>query len=1047
MQPSSIPPQTLAGRWASQLRHKVDGYESQLQSDLPEVDQHHLSDLPEEDRHSHGSLSGVDHDTRKEPPKHYGSWHTRSSNESWQPGHIVSRSNAENPKMEALLHKRTSEVPVKQRTVGRLRHLRMKLLVNVAHRIINLLTKTDELLIKIFHGNPNDKVSHDFPSLQRTVRKQSTLKRLFLSKGKPQSEPVERDTLEQATRRPDVIERLIEKERASTQTVRQSALGPVIAENTEDLVGVVYPGGIPREELKLYTNPRLVVIKDGATNEYGHALLAFGNSLTSEDRYVQISSANWYPEHLDGTQFKEYLSKWGNEIAYEVHLGCTDEERMREKLNELSSTRWLWGGPRHNCMTFCKVIGDAGGASEDLYKGLTTISNRVSTNVLQGFQTGMFMAVRELKEPYQAQEGEQAENPEMLQKLKHFEELVAEKLLGTPYGKTMESMFVDELTRTEHMEKMFRKISGCLEEAGIPEELHESMQLIVESMCQREVINSMERGDRDFHEFDVRHLADLPLASVYNAPVKHRVVGPQSLAEAFKDPEGIEKDSIPYVRMPIHRVVSGGHLAKLIGKLSGQQASYAKDLRQFQANYTRALEESEDLTIYAEDTLNPENIDEATGEPVVSPDNHIWKWPEVTKEESERMTLASHAAMITTMDEVLKSSTLPEDVQGRVKAKVHELCSKAVVGDLESTSTPRESGRPLLRDLFPFTRHELLERTFAPYKSEHKEHIAELEYLHTTVSVLVSGLRVQLALNSPSPNHGDAFVEMLNRIRGAFTESRLPEPLRNEVGVAIIKMLKEHAGHIDVNSAVQRFQRRQAREQNRVVQDVLQPSSFHTSEQAQELRERVELAAARRKELDEPQDSVFDHSSEPDSDDDSLLQLPEWKPVSGHKPPSASAVSSDENRRDRLQSPLFRKCYSRAVEKFSDHSDILSPLWSQIGNEFMDLELAYLLNKPEAEREQESKALKTRIEKRLLLTDLPSDVVGKFSDVLIGLFQSSASSEIKPLRKGMLPFGKKLQMDSAPALSDSLATLINNRPPELSAQDLLRRHSDSSDSD
>ena len=1032
MQPSGIPSPTLAGRWAGQLQDKVDDYESQLRGDLSEADQQYLNDLPEADQH-HKDVSP------SQTPKRHAIWHKRPSTKSWQPGHIVSSSKVESPKLAEVLRKRTSEVPVKQRTVGRLRHLRMRLLVNVAHRIINLLTKADELIIKVFHGNSNEKVSHDFPRPQRTIRKQSILKRFFAGKGKPQPELVERDSLEQVTKRPDVIERLIQKDKASTQRVRQSALGPVIAENTEDLVGVVYPGGIPYEELQLYTNPRLVVIKGGATNEYGHALLAFGDSQSGDDRYVQISSANWYPEHLDGSQFKEYLSKWGNEIAYEVHLGCKDEEKMRDKLAELSSTRWLWGGPLHNCMTFCKVIGDAGGASEDLYKGLTTISNRVSTNVLQGFQTGMFMAVLDLKSNYSPEGREQTEPTDMQNKLGRFEELMAEKVSEIPNGKTVESLFVNELTRTEYMEKIFSEIPGCLEEAGIPDELHSEMQQQIESVCRREVLISIERGDQDFHEFDVRDLADLPLASAYNAPVNHRVVGPQSLTEAFKDPEDSKKDDVPHMQLPIYRVVNGGHLDGFIDKLSEAEPAHEKELLHFHAQYRRALLESEHITVYAKGVQNPDNIDEETNKPVVSPENIIWKWPEITP----RMSRNSQKAMVEIMDRTLKDSSLPESLKASIKAKLDELVEMAITDDLPDEAIFHSDESQLLRDIYPFTRTTALTKIFAPYKSAHETHLEEFERLHTEVSALISELRIQLALNPFDRNNSDLFVMVLFQIKELFAESKLPEALRNEVGVAVINRLKKDRGPIDFDSALKRYQGWQTVKRNNVAIDPLKLSVTRDSVQVREWRQKANesLIAARRQELRDSQGGFIHHSTELGTDDDPVLQPMEWASEVGNKTSSAATAYSDRDKTGVLQSPLFRKCFSIAVGEYPDYSEILKPMWTAIGNEFIDLELAYLMNKPEAEKEKASKALIKSIEKRLMLTDLPSNVVESFSIELVDLFRLAAPDELKPLKRELFSRGKKVKLDTPPELSDSFGTLTRRKTPEVTREDLLRRRS------
>ena len=1019
--------QTFAGRWAGKLQDKVDGYQGQIKSGLPESDQLE-NELPEVDQRSGaGDKHGV--------------WHQKSGSASFQPGHIVTKDGASSPRLQEVLQQRTSEIPLKLRTVGKLRHFRMKMMVKVVHRIIKLLTKTDELLIKYFHGNPNENVPTKGAKGSRRVRKPSFLKRLLATKAVPQpSQPVSTQSLEAVTSRPGTVDRLIRKDKASTQQVRQSALGPVIAENTEDLVGVVYPDGLPEDELKLYTNPRLVVIKDGETNEYGHALLAFRDPMSGDDRYVQISSANWYPEHLDGPQFKEYQSKWGNVIAYEIHLGCKNEEAMREKINELSKERWLWGGPLHNCMTFCKVVGDAGEASPELYESLTTISNRVATNVHQGLQSGTFIAISRFQDSYRPQKGVEhsAEDREMLSKLDELKRLMSEKVLFTPEAETLEEMFIEQQTRIEYMEKVFEQIPACMEEAGIPEEMHEELLTSIKAECQREVVVSVERGDKDFHEFDVRNMADLPLASAFNAPLNHRVVGPQSLAEALTDPEDFETDILPQRRIiPVPLMVQGGHLNQCFKELKEHGERYDSELALLQTRLSSTLLTSDLGMVAAKRVLKPEEVDEETNKPIPFEERLTWEWPDVTEATREE----SLQELVHTTNKVIEESSLPEAIQGQVKVAVGALCKKAAAGELPEPDGPdRGSAVPQMRERYPFTRAELLNSIFASYKSENKDYADKLDALHQDISALIAWLKVQIQLGSrtvdvPADAQSTFFAGTLMEVRELITESSLPRHLSEELASTVVDQLKMNAGVIDFEPALQELEKRRSRQREVEEQGLPDFTPMLSPERSLEQRQmRSNLDAL-----------VRQRSQETDSGEESLLDLPEWQHDPSFSKPATtrSAVHVDPDE-DVMQGALFKKCYARALEEFPQHTVQLKSVQSRMGKEFMELETAFLTGKTENVKTQASANLIKQLDRILMTSELPTDVVETFPKLLVDHFMAAAPVELKALAGKRFTLGRKLKLATPKGLSDSFD---RRREPYLTSEDVLRRNPNQPDPD
>ena len=307
---------TIFGQWADKLQAKVDQENNAL---------HH-----QHEQHDNRDDSEPLSVQKPSPESHVkeANWHSVST-ETARRTRIFKAPNTRFINLLKNPHESVAVIALRKRSVSVLRRLRIWLLVHFANKLINNLTRLDDFLVRRFI----------LPKGAGVLPKQL----MASAKHSPSAQKLSRKTM----------------------------FGALISENTEDLLGVVYPDGIPEKRLKLYTNPRLLVIKGDGFNQYGHALLAFGDPSSNTDRYVQISSANWYPEHMNGTQFSNYIHKWKGEIAYEVRLDCKDEQAMRKRLNELSSTKWLWGGPIHNCMTFCKYIGFAGKMEADFFSSTT----------------------------------------------------------------------------------------------------------------------------------------------------------------------------------------------------------------------------------------------------------------------------------------------------------------------------------------------------------------------------------------------------------------------------------------------------------------------------------------------------------------------------------------------------------------------------------------------------------------------------------------------------------------------------------------------------
>ncbi|AMO56177.1 hypothetical protein GZ77_05030 [Endozoicomonas montiporae] len=500
---------TIFRQWANTLQDRVDqhsdvlyGKQHDLLRDKTGIP-HEIEDvLAETHEKSKSSKKGLSQD-KVISDEREADWHSLSTDssrrvrpltESYQPSPSLQKTGekASQPLTEPA-------TPLRKRKVSILRRFRLWLMVKVANSLIKKLTKLDDFLVRRFSSDEKATEKSEKPVQNRKVT------------------------------------------RSPSKTTRESIIGSLISENTEDLIGVVYPNGIPEQELKLYTNPRLIVLKGEVFNQYGHALLAFGDPTSDTDRYVQISSANWYPEHMNGTEYHDYLHKWNAETAYEVSLDCKNEEAMRATLDELSSKKWLWGGPVHNCMTFCKEIGVAGEIDFEFFTG-ATFDNRFQNAILQGALSGLSEAFNYLRQQDKASEA-------MVEQLDSVENTIADTItreLEKQLEKVINERYEKDLAISEDMVPTLPVAQTLLQsvidkmpdQAGfdsLPADYQEIVQKRFLASAGNAIKEGIERESRLILENDVRDLADLPMASAYNAPVDKRKVGPQSTASWFDD--------------------------------------------------------------------------------------------------------------------------------------------------------------------------------------------------------------------------------------------------------------------------------------------------------------------------------------------------------------------------------------------------------------------------------------------------------------------------------------------------------------------------------
>ena len=299
---------------------------------------------------------------------------------------------------------------------------------------------------------------------------------------------------------------------------RETLFGHLISENSEGTMGKRYADGIPESELHLYTNPQLLVLEGGSTNQYGHAVLMFGDPTTGEERYVQVSSANNYLEHMNTVEFDDYLKKWGNHVSYQVSLPVEDNQKVQQAINDLSQHKWLWGGPTNNCLTLYYKVAEAGGVDKAALNNLVTITNEYPTLVVEGFQQailGTILGTPDIEESETIQ-GE-------------LNNAVREAAEDTPCNPAAPAPFLKAVQKA-----MLSKLA----QLGLEPDTTRSIQKQLKQTCIPKALELIENSAVKFTNNVKHHLADLPNTAARNMPLNLHQVGPQS-RDGFNDEDGL----------------------------------------------------------------------------------------------------------------------------------------------------------------------------------------------------------------------------------------------------------------------------------------------------------------------------------------------------------------------------------------------------------------------------------------------------------------------------------------------------------------------------
>ena len=385
------------------------------------------------------------------------------------------------------LQQQLEQAPAEVRELGKFTELKNNILGTVVFNSILGVLKLDDFLVKKLKNNPNEQL------------------------------PEEGDL-------------------EGKKWLRTGILSTVIRE--ESLEGVVYPNGLPPEELANYVNPRFIVMDSFGP---GHAVIAFGDPSSGTERYMQIRSPSYYPEHLTASEFQKDLDASGSKVIYELKLDVPDVKAMQAEINNLSQQRITWGLGIQNCMALVKKIALAGGLDPEFFSGFTTVSNRYSNGLLHGVENGIYEAFKRFSQNHPEALGSDFEalQNQLANEVFSLEEITtdSEELSG--------DLFVAENTPEKYLRRIFSNIEEMAGHYNLTDKQRGQLLKEIHKQVTKQAEKVIGEINAEMPYNNFRHhtnIIELVKEQAYNAPIDQRIIGPQSIDAFNEDPEAFLDD-------------------------------------------------------------------------------------------------------------------------------------------------------------------------------------------------------------------------------------------------------------------------------------------------------------------------------------------------------------------------------------------------------------------------------------------------------------------------------------------------------------------------
>ena len=130
------------------------------------------------------------------------------------------------------------------------------------------------------------------------------------------------------------------------------------------------------------TKVAVVAVSGSGPNVCGHMIL---HSPSRGGFYFHVAGFYGPPRYMSEAQYRKYLKANGKRELLRRYLELPDPRRAELYLESLLCGNWLWLVLPNNCVRFCEVIIQAGGAEWGTYSNCPTVATDVPQQAINRF--------------------------------------------------------------------------------------------------------------------------------------------------------------------------------------------------------------------------------------------------------------------------------------------------------------------------------------------------------------------------------------------------------------------------------------------------------------------------------------------------------------------------------------------------------------------------------------------------------------------------------------------------------------------------------------
>jgi hypothetical protein len=139
-----------------------------------------------------------------------------------------------------------------------------------------------------------------------------------------------------------------------------------------------------------FTDTYVVLVSGDTGNPCGHILVfdrknGYYFHAVGDPQSSGLGKAYGYPLYMNEAGYARYLAENGKTELRRRHVDLPNPAGARDYIENTLSSKWLWGGLPHNCVTFAEGVIAAGGGSWGSYSNCPNIA--MSDSLSERIQT------------------------------------------------------------------------------------------------------------------------------------------------------------------------------------------------------------------------------------------------------------------------------------------------------------------------------------------------------------------------------------------------------------------------------------------------------------------------------------------------------------------------------------------------------------------------------------------------------------------------------------------------------------------------------------